>query len=84
MAPPIVSTASGVPGFVPDFDPAFLAQSRVPQIYAAVITVTVLATISVVLRFICRWMVKARILWDDWLIILSLVPNIPAKEKSLY
>ena len=77
---PAQDMSPSTPSGAPNFDPSFLAQSRVPQIYAAVITVTVLATIAVALRFVCRWMVKARILWDDWLIVLSLVNMVPAEE----
>ena len=78
---PALGMSTPKPPVAQDFDPAFLAQSRVPQIYAAVITITVLATVAVALRFVCRWMSKARILWDDWLIVLSLVDEVPVEER---
>ena len=51
---------------------AFLAQSRVDRIYAAVITCSVLCTLAVMLRVICRRLVRARLWWDDWTILAAL------------
>ncbi len=59
----------------PDLSPSYLAETRVPEIYASVITVTVAATIAVALRFLCRSMVKAKLWYDDWIIVLALVIN---------
>lgn len=61
-----------VHGPPPKLSPSFLAQSRVPAIYAAVITVSVLCTVAVALRFLCRRLVKAVLWWDDWTILAAL------------
>ena len=67
------NSLSGTANYEPDLSSAFLAQSRVGAIYAAVITVSIASTIAVTLRFICRRMVKARLWWDDWTILAALV-----------
>lgn len=59
----------------PNLSSEFLAQSRVGDIHAAVITVSGLCTIAVALRFICRRLVKAQLWWDDWTILAALVSN---------
>lgn len=41
-------------------------------IYAAVITVSILCTVAVALRFLCRRLVKAVLWWDDWTILAAL------------
>ena len=64
---------SGTANYEPDLASAFLAQSRVGAIYAAVITVSIAGTIAVTLRFICRRMMKAHLWWDDWTILAALV-----------
>ena len=64
---------SGTANGQPDLSSAFLAQSRVGAIYAAVITVSIASTIAVALRFVCRRMVKAHMWWDDWTMLAALV-----------
>lgn len=66
------------------FSPSFLAQSRVPAIYAAVITVSVLSTLAVALRFLCRRLVKAVLWWDDWLILAALFVEWSLSAVLLY
>ena len=57
----------------PTRSPEYLAESRVGDIYATVITVSVLCTIAVVLRFCCRGLVRVRLWWDDWSILAALI-----------
>ena len=64
---------SGTANNQPDLSSAFLAQSRVGAIYAAVITVSIASTIAVASRFVCRRMVKAHMWWDDWTMLAALV-----------
>lgn len=64
--------------------PGFLAQTRVPEIYAAVITVTVACTIAVFLRFLCRRMVKAGLWWDDWTMLAALLFEWALSGNLLY
>lgn len=78
MAPPIVH------GPPTNLSPSFLAQSRVPAIYAAVITVSVLCTIAVALRFLCRRFVKATLWWDDWIILVALLVEWALSAVVLY
>ena len=69
-------TSNGLSGtaiYQPDLSSAFLAQSRVGAIYAAVITVSIASTIAVALRFVCRRMVNAHLWWDDWTMLAALV-----------
>ena len=66
-----------------NLSPAFLAQSRVDRIYAAVVTCSVLCTIAVVLRFICRRLVRARLWWDDWSILAALVVECTYSQSQI-
>lgn len=74
-------TAHGLPSNV---SPSFLAQSRVPAIYAVVITVSVLCTIAVALRFLSRRLVKAVLWWDDWIILAALLVEWGLSAVVLY
>lgn len=73
-----------VHGPPPNLSPSFLAQSRVPAIYAAVITVSVLCTIAVALRLLCRRFVKAVLWWDDWIILAALLVEWALSAVVLY
>lgn len=73
-----------VHGASPNLSPSFLAQSRVPAIYAAVITVSVLCTIAVALRFLSRRLVKAVLWWDDWTILAALLVEWGLSAVVLY
>ena len=53
--------------------PACLAESRVGETYALVITFTVLSTIAVALRFLSRRLGRASLWWDDWTILMALI-----------
>ena len=64
---------SGTADYEPDLTFAFLAQSRVGAIYAAVVTVSIASTIAVTLRFVCRRVMKAHLWWDDWTMLAALV-----------
>ena len=77
-------SSTTVHGSSPDLSPSFLAQSRVPAIYAAVITVSVLCTIAVALRFLCRRLVKAVLWWDDWIILAALLVEWGLSAVLLY
>ena len=48
-------------------------EDRGGEVLAAIITVTVLASVGVMLRFMARYMKKAKLLWDDYLIVTALV-----------
>lgn len=73
QTPPGPPSTNGMSGPPSNISPAFLAQSRVGDIYAAVIAVTVLCTIAVARRFRCRRIVKANLWWDDWTILAALL-----------
>ena len=66
-------SSSSVHGPPSNLSPSFLAQSRAPATYAIVITVFVLCTVAVILRFLCRRLVKAVLWWDDWIFLAALV-----------
>ena len=69
----IVGGQAGPPTTTQDINPAFLAQSLQPNIYAACIIVTVAATVAVALRLLCRRLAKVYLWWDDWIIIATWV-----------
>lgn len=52
-------------------------QSRVPDLYAATITLAVLQTLTVIARFAARRISAANIWWDDYTIVLALVRYYP-------
>lgn len=51
----------------------WMNDNRGPEIVAATATLTVLATIAVILRFLARRIAKAPYGIDDWLILVALV-----------
>ncbi len=61
-------------GVIPSADDGPL---QTKAIYGAVITVTILATIAVIFRFVARRKSDAAISYDDYSILLALV-NIPS------
>ena len=61
-------------GIIPSADDG---HSETKTIYGAVITVTILATIAVIFRFVARKKSEAAISYDDYSILLALV-NIPS------
>ena len=61
-------------GVIPSADDG---NSQSKAIYGAVITVTILATIAVIFRFMARRKSEAAISYDDYSILLALV-NIPS------
>ena len=77
-------SSTTVHGASQNLSPPFLAQSHVPAIYAAVITVSVLCTIAVALRFLCRRLVKAVLWWDDWTILAALLVQWGLSAVVLY
>lgn len=77
-------SSSPVHGPPPNLSPSFLAQSRAPATYAIVITVSVLCTIAVALRFLCRRLVKAVLWWDDWIILAALIVEWGLSAVLLY
>ncbi|KAI9674924.1 MAG: hypothetical protein M1822_008986 [Bathelium mastoideum] len=54
-----------VPGLDPD-------ATKGPQLVASGVTMIALSFIAIVLRFTSRWLIDARILLDDWLILCAL------------
>ena len=48
-------------------------ESRVPSLYGPTITLVVLATLAVALRFTARKLSGSRYWWDDWILVLALV-----------
>lgn len=48
-------------------------QTRVPDLYAATITLAILQTIAVVARFAARKISAANFWWDDYTIVVALV-----------
>ena len=52
------------------------AENRGPRIIAANLTVAILATIAVALRFLARRLQESKIGVDDYLILLSLVRHL--------
>lgn len=58
-------------------------QTRVPDLYAATITLAVLQTIAVVARFAARKISAAKFWWDDYTILLALVRYTTSPPFSL-
>ena len=56
-----------------NFTPEQLAESRAGNIYATVASVTVVATIAVILRLIARRKSRSSFSYDDYFIVLALV-----------
>ena len=50
-----------------------LYKNHAAEVWGETITLTVAATIAVILRFIARKISPASFWWDDWTIIISLV-----------
>ena len=46
---------------------------RRPMLYASTALFGCIAVVAVVLRFVARWRLKAKIKIDDWLIVVALV-----------
>ena len=67
-------------GVIPSADDGH-SQNR--AIYGAVITITILATIAVILRFVARRKSEAAISYDDYSILLALV-NIPSLTHTYF
>ena len=53
-------------------------QTRVPDLYAATITLAVLQTLTVIARFAARRISAADLWWDDYTIVLALVRYYPS------
>lgn len=51
-------------------------ETRAPVLYGGTISLQVLSTLVVILRFVARRVAKAGLWWDDWLIVPALVWNI--------
>ncbi len=63
-------------------------QSRAPVLYGGTISLQILSTLVVALRFIARRVAKAGLWWDDWVIVPALVGTlsllaIPHELKGL-
>ena len=50
-------------------------QNRTGEIYGSIITLTVIATVAVILRLFARKFSPASFWWDDWTIIIALVKH---------
>ena len=50
-----------------------LEQSRAGEVYGATITLTIVASLAVTLRFVSRKISQAPYWWDDWAIVAALV-----------
>lgn len=56
-------------------------QDRPGEVYAGTLTLLLVATICVALRFFARRLSSATFWWDDWILLLALVcPKAPAHE----
>ncbi|KAI0846127.1 hypothetical protein F5Y00DRAFT_272233 [Daldinia vernicosa] len=53
-------------------DSVDLSENRQPELYAPITICFFIALVSVALRFWCRWINKARLWLDDWLILFAL------------
>lgn len=51
----------------------WLNHNRGPEIVGALTTLTIIATIAVILRFLARRVSGSLYGWDDWLILFALV-----------
>ena len=72
----------GFAGSVPKLSPAELAASEANSIYATTITVSIIATASVVLRFLSRKRTRTPLGGDDYVIALALVAILYCHGKS--
>ncbi|KAK0673070.1 hypothetical protein QBC41DRAFT_312116 [Cercophora samala] len=61
------SVLPGIPGYDPD--------NLQPWTLATVVSVTVLSTISVLLRLAARYLKAQKLWWDDWMIVFSQLWN---------
>jgi len=52
---------------------SFYHQSRASEVYGGTITLTIVATVAVALRFVSRRISQAPYWFDDWAIIVALV-----------
>lgn len=59
------SVLPGIPGYDPD--------NLQPWTLATVVSVTVLSTVSVLLRLWARYIKAQKLWWDDWMIVFSQV-----------
>lgn len=50
-------------------------QTRTSQIYGGTISLIVLAILAVALRLYARSITRAKLWWDDWILVLALVKN---------
>ena len=48
-------------------------QNRAGEVYAGTLTLLLVATISVALRFLARKLSSATFWWDDWILLTALV-----------
>ena len=55
---------------------SYYDQSRTEELYGGTITLTIIATIAVVLRFASRRISQASYWWDDWAIVIALASGI--------
>lgn len=61
----------------------WLTHSRGPEIFAAIIILTVISTIAFLLRVLARRFAKQPFGVDDWLIVLALVSSSMVKSHKL-
>lgn len=60
-------------GFTPLQELVRQQEDRTPEVRAILVILLPMTIIAVALRFLSRRLAKARIWWDDWLVLLSLV-----------
>ena len=51
----------------------WLTESRQPEFFGAIITLLILSSIAVLLRFMARKITRQNFGWDDWLILAALI-----------
>ncbi|KAL8967477.1 MAG: hypothetical protein Q9183_002903 [Haloplaca sp. 2 TL-2023] len=57
-------------------------ESRASEVYAATITLTVIATISIALRLISRRLCEAKLWYDDWTIFAAMRTRRPSDANQ--
>lgn len=58
-----------------------LIDDKSPTLIAVAITLIILETTAVAVRFLSRYLSKAGFWWDDWLILGALVGHIPSYSR---
>ncbi|MCJ1408687.1 hypothetical protein MMC19_002762 [Ptychographa xylographoides] len=68
-----LDSAGLLPLITPDSPGLDITANQSPRIIGVSVTLIVIATVAVVLRFVSRLVSKAGLWWDDWMIVAALV-----------